>query len=89
VRIERSRRYRLTPQKGALPLTEEQLASFAALVHDRMTETVYPTRLTSFETNVVPEPVIEVDVMAHGRAALEEINKRMGLAFDDWDLQVC
>lgn len=53
-----------------------------------MTETVYPTRLTSFETNVVPEPVIEIDVMTHGRRALEEINKRMGLAFDDWDLQV-
>jgi len=27
-----------------------------------------------------------VPVIAHGRAALEKINKEMGLAFDDWDL---
>jgi len=30
--------------------------------------------------------VFTVPVVAQGRAALEKINKDMGLAFDDWDL---
>jgi len=32
-------------------------------VHDRMTECVYPDKLMSFKTNVVPEPVIQIPVL--------------------------
>ena len=52
-----------------------------------MTEQVYPAPLTSFATNVVPDPVYTVPVMAEGQAALEHINEELGLAFDDWDLK--
>lgn len=77
-RIERSRRYKFT---GAVN-TED----LAALVHDRMTECRYPAPLASFETGIKPEPVYEVPVLGDGRAALLEINRKMGLGLDDWDI---
>ncbi|KAG6541607.1 hypothetical protein Mapa_017000 [Marchantia paleacea] len=86
-RIERSRRYLLSVREGAAPLEQDQLEKFAELVHDRMTECVYYSKLETFETDTVPEPVIECPVLEKGRAALEEINIRMGLAFDDFDLE--
>jgi len=82
-RIERSRRYRLTTDRR---LSEQQTAAFLALVHDRMTECPYPRPLETFETGVTPAPVFEVPVMREGRAALERINRELGLAFDEWDL---
>ena len=82
-RIERSRRY-LLRFRGAP--AEEARVAFLARVHDRMTECPYPEPLTSFTTGVRPAPVSVVPVMAEGRAALERINRELGLAFDDWDL---
>lgn len=83
-RMERSRRYLLYSQ-GVLQ--DHQINEFAAMVHDRMTECVYTQKLTSFETNTVPEEVRFIPVMERGRKALEEINQEMGLAFDEQDLQ--
>ncbi|KAJ1293891.1 hypothetical protein BS78_01G104000 [Paspalum vaginatum] len=85
-RLERSRRYLLRLEPGSDPLDESQLREFAALVHDRMTECIYPNKLTSFQSDVVPEPVRVVPVIERGEAALEEINVRMGLAFDKQDI---
>ena len=82
-RIERSRRYLI---RSASPLAEEQKAAFLAEVHDRMTECPYPEPLASFETGIEPEPSFEIPLLEEGRAALERINREMGLAFDDWDL---
>jgi phosphoribosylformylglycinamidine synthase len=82
-RIERSRRYSL---RGGAPLGPDGEAAFLALVHDRMTECRYPEPLESFETGMHPEPVFSVPVLEEGRLALERINREMGLAFDDWDL---
>jgi phosphoribosylformylglycinamidine synthase len=82
-RIERSRRYLVD---AARPLTEEQQNAFLVLVHDRMTECRYREPLTSFETGVEPELTFEIPVMEEGRAALERVNREMGLAFDEWDL---
>jgi phosphoribosylformylglycinamidine synthase len=82
-RVERSRRYLL---ESASPLSDEQRAAFLAEVHDRMTETPYAEPLQTFETGVSPEPVFEIPVLEEGRAALERINREMGLAFDEWDL---
>jgi len=83
-RMERSRRFLL---QRDTPPTEEEIQRFLPLVHDRMTETRYPGPLTSFETGMVPEDVFEVPVLEEGRAALERVNREMGLAFDDWDLE--
>ena len=80
-RIERSRRYLITP---ALSLEQQNI--FLSLVHDRMTECLYPCPLTSFDSDAKPEPVSEIPLIEGGRRALEKINRTMGLAFDDWDL---
>lgn len=82
-RLERSRRYLLRTTR---PLGEDELASFVAMVHDRMTECRYHEPLTSFETGLEPAPVREIPVLEEGRAALERLNAEMGLAFDAWDL---
>ncbi|GAX81039.1 hypothetical protein CEUSTIGMA_g8474.t1 [Chlamydomonas eustigma] len=82
-RMERSRRYLLTSSR---PLTDVEKLAFAGLVHDRMTEEVYFKPATSFKVNAKPAPVFTVPVVKEGRQALEVINKEMGLAFDDWDL---
>ena len=74
-RIERSRRYLL---RTSSPLADDQLATFRALVHDRMTECPYPEPLDSFAIGIEPEPVVEVPVMEEGRAALEHITRRDG-----------
>ncbi|CAI7797223.1 unnamed protein product [Closterium sp. NIES-53] len=81
-RIERSRRYALQLAPGveaAAAFTEEQRAAFAALVHDRMTECVYESRLETFVTDAAPAPVVRIPVMKEGRKALEQVNKEMGL----------
>lgn len=82
-RIERSRRYLLELDEA---LNNEQQAAFLSLVHDRMTECPYPAPLTTFETGVKPEPVRIVPLLEEGRAALEKINREIGLGFDGWDL---
>jgi phosphoribosylformylglycinamidine synthase len=82
-RIERSRRFLL--QRDAA-LTPQEVGGFLSLVHDRMTEAPYPEPLTTFETGAEPEPVVEIPVLEEGRAALERVNREMGLAFDEWDL---
>ncbi len=82
-RIERSRRYRL---RTGEPLSAEARAAFVAAACDRMTECSYPEPLTSFATGRRPEPVHEVPLLTEGRTALERINRGLGLAFDDRDL---
>ncbi len=56
-RIERSRRYQLHTSS---PLSDQQISAFLAEVHDRMTECPYPEPLTTFETGIEPEPVVEI-----------------------------
>jgi len=82
-RIERSRRLLL---ERPMPLRGEETAAVLGLIHDRMTEMRYPEPLESFETGMVPDEVFEIPLLEEGRAALERVNREMGLAFDDWDL---
>ncbi|MCJ7628162.1 MAG: AIR synthase-related protein, partial [Longimicrobiales bacterium] len=83
-RIERSRRFILVRDR---PLDEDEIQRFLPLVHDRMTELQYPEPLTSFETGMVPEEAFTIPVLEEGRAALERVNRELGLAFDEWDLE--
>jgi len=73
-RVERSRRLRV-PDGADVP-------AFAAAHHDRMTETVYPAPLNTFETGIVPEAVFEIPLKEKGPDALCEIP---GISMDDWD----
>ena len=82
-RIERSRRYLI---ESATPLTEDQISRFLAEVHDRMTECRYVEPLKTFETGIRPEATFPVPLFEEGKGALERINREMGLAFDQWDI---
>ncbi|MCL5966538.1 MAG: phosphoribosylformylglycinamidine synthase [Deltaproteobacteria bacterium] len=84
VRIERSKRFRIAADSG---LGDDSIGRFAAQVHDRMTECVYPEPLTTFETGVRPEPVRTVPLLEEGISALREVNASMGLGLDDWDIE--
>lgn len=83
-RIERSRRYLL---ESDIPLNEDQIANFAASVHDRMTECVYHKPLTSFTNHSIPPTVTKVPILSQGIDALRRINEERGLGFDEWDLE--
>ncbi|KDD76052.1 hypothetical protein H632_c378p1, partial [Helicosporidium sp. ATCC 50920] len=84
-RLETSRRFAL--RSASSPgVSAASRTAFASAVHDRMTETVYPSALRSFASDTVPAPVVRVPVLARGRRALEELNESAGLAFDDHDL---
>jgi phosphoribosylformylglycinamidine synthase len=87
-RIERVVEYRVLLQSGWLAkaaLDAAQLQAVAALLHDRMTESVVAQRSDAARlfTELQPQPMEHVDVLAGGRAALEEANRRFGLALAD------
>ncbi|HET8748340.1 MAG TPA: phosphoribosylformylglycinamidine synthase, partial [Ramlibacter sp.] len=84
-RIERAVEYRLRLSSGWLgkpQLEPAQLAAVAALLHDRMTESVVPSLAEAERlfTELQAQPMEHVDVLGGGRAALEEANRRFGLA---------
>ena len=88
-RVERITEYRITLKAGLLgkapELTAEQMAQVAALLHDRMTESVVADRsaAAALFTELQPAPMEHVDVLTGGRAALEAANTRFGLALAD------
>lgn len=82
-RLELSRRYRFT-LTGAL--ADESTRVLKSMLHDRMTEEEYSSKLTSFDSGAHAEPVKFIPIMEEGRAALESINEEKGLGFDDFDL---
>ncbi|WP_312130167.1 phosphoribosylformylglycinamidine synthase [Diaphorobacter nitroreducens] len=88
-RIERITEYRIILKGGLLggkpELSTEQLQQVAALLHDRMTESVVTTldEAQRLFTELQAEPMAFVDVLQGGRAALEAANKAWGLALAD------
>jgi len=85
-RVERVTEYRLTLKTGLLggtkPLTADERQACAALLHDRMTESVAFEREAArhlFDEQPA-EPMAHVDVLGQGRAALEVANTEFGLA---------
>jgi phosphoribosylformylglycinamidine synthase len=67
---------------GAKPLSDLELQACAALLHDRMTESVALAREAArhlFDEQPA-EPLTHVDVLGHGKAALEQANIEFGLA---------
>jgi phosphoribosylformylglycinamidine synthase len=82
-RLELSRRFRFSINGE---LSEQAVTTLKSMLHDRMTEEEYTKALTSFATGAEAKPVKTVPIMKEGRAALEKINKEMGLGFDEFDL---
>ncbi|KAG6475677.1 hypothetical protein ZIOFF_064906 [Zingiber officinale] len=48
---------------------------------------VVTLKVTTFHTCAILDPVIVISVIERGRQALEEINVKMGLSFDEQDIQ--
>ncbi len=78
-RIERGTAYYIA---SSHELTAEELRQIARQLHDRMTQTVF-TQMESAEglfRHATPQPFATIDLLAGGRAALEEANRQLGLA---------
>jgi phosphoribosylformylglycinamidine synthase len=87
-RIERLTEHTMTLKNsllGKASLSADQLQAIAALLHDRMTESVLFDRKDSLGlfATVNAAPMAHVDVLAGGRAALEAANTEFGLALAD------
>ncbi|MDB5849157.1 MAG: phosphoribosylformylglycinamidine synthase, partial [Rhodoferax sp.] len=87
-RIERLTEYRVTLKSGLsgllgkASLNEAQRTEIAALLHDRMTESLLFERAEAarlFET-LQPAPLATIDVLGGGQAALQAANRSFGLA---------
>ena len=84
-RVERLVEYKIGLQRkliGRHQLSKSDLDAVAALLHDRMTESVLASRdeARALFTELHPEPLAHVVVLAGGRAALEQANTDWGLA---------
>jgi phosphoribosylformylglycinamidine synthase len=85
-RIERITEYRLTLKSGFFSqsaLSEAQHAQVAALLHDRMTESVMAERVQAqvgLFTELQGAPLQTIDVLQGGKAALARANSEFGLA---------
>jgi len=75
-RLERGIAYHITG------LSHDQHAKAAALLHDRMTETVLSdvSELARLFDHHEPAPLVTVDILSGGREALSAANRDMGLA---------
>ncbi len=88
-RIERLVEYRLLCKGGLFsspaPLTADQHGAVAALLHDRMTESVVASRVIAHQLfTELPAPRMAlVDLLGSGGAALREANQSWGLALAD------
>ncbi len=84
-RIERITEYRVTLKSGLFgkaALTAKQRSEVAALLHDRMTESVMADRAqaAALFTELQAAPLATIDVLAGGKSALEKANAEFGLA---------
>ena len=84
-RIERITEYRVNFKHGLFSktlLTAEQTRHIAALLHDRMTESVLASRADAAHlfTELRAAPLETIDVLAGGKAALKSANVEFGLA---------
>jgi phosphoribosylformylglycinamidine synthase len=87
-RIERVTEFRLQVKGGLFgnkPLSDDELRAAAALLHDRMTESVAFERDAArhlFDAREA-EPMARFNVLAAGHVALERANAEFGLALSD------
>ncbi|XP_076232300.1 phosphoribosylformylglycinamidine synthase [Calliopsis andreniformis] len=82
-RIEAATRYCIKLNEEIDKRTEDAILE---VLHDKMTECRYMKSIETFDHGYRPEKWFEVDVLKDRRKALEEVNVKLGLAFDDWDL---
>ncbi|MDP5254165.1 MULTISPECIES: phosphoribosylformylglycinamidine synthase [unclassified Vibrio] len=81
-RLERGCAYYIDSE---VPLTSQQTEQLSALIHDRMMETVFDEleQAQQLFHHAEPAEMTAVDILAGGKAALEEANVSLGLALAD------
>ncbi len=81
-RIERGVAYYIGSSQ---PLSQADQGAIAAVIHDRMTETVLESidEAASLFGHHAAQPLATVPVLAQGRAALERANAELGLALSE------
>ena len=88
-RIERGIVYGVQLKSGLLgkakQLDAQKANAIAALLHDRMTETVVrsPDQAQPLFHELAPQPLAFIDIIAGGRGALTDANLTLGLALSD------
>jgi phosphoribosylformylglycinamidine synthase len=88
-RIERGIVYGVQLKSGLLgkakQLDAQKANAIAALLHDRMTETVVrsPDQAQPLFHELAPQPLAFIDIIAGGRGALTDANQTLGLALSD------
>ncbi|CAG4924108.1 phosphoribosylformylglycinamidine synthase [Paraburkholderia saeva] len=88
-RIERGVEYTVILKSGLLggkkALSDEARAAVVAALHDRMTESVAPSRDHAMHLfdELPAKPLQTVDILKEGRTALEAANAELGLALAD------
>ncbi|RVE47091.1 hypothetical protein evm_008275 [Chilo suppressalis] len=90
VRLEVSTRY-LISFKKTKHISDDLFQSLAANLHDRMTQCIYTSKNLPRQSfnECLPtdqEPWFVVPLQKKGREAMENVNKKLGLAFDSWDM---
>ncbi len=80
-RIERGTAYYVQAEG----LSQQQWLEVAGLLHDRMMESIFSEfeQAQALFVHHQPTPMKVVDIIAHGRSALEKANLEMGLALAD------
>ena len=78
---------RVEPSMRYLCANNEVVEKILAAKFDRMTQEVYPSGITTFDSGVNPESVQEVAVLEDSIGALEYWNKKLGLGMDAEDLK--
>jgi len=83
-RIERGVAYRISTREGA-PLAAGDRAAVLPLLHDRMTEAVFPALSDAARlfARVPPRPMESIELIGRGREAIVEANAALGLALSD------
>jgi phosphoribosylformylglycinamidine synthase len=85
VRVERGIHFRVFEAGDAEVALADFPAAMLELLHDRMTEGVYADVSDLFR-DVIPGPLVEIDVLHGGREALADANTNMGLALSDEEI---
>ena len=82
-RVERGIAFRI--EMAEEPLSDALRQEIATLLHDRMIETVLPSfnETSKLFEKSSPRPMLSIDLMGGGRAALVEANSALGLALSD------